>query len=184
MSKKTLSFTQKVFFATEKLKAFVSDLNYNFTELYDADTANVALRRVKTKAFTIGAVGVAGCDKNFDTAANTTQQVIELVGAVPSTARILDVVWKTNTAFAGTSITAFTMECGTTSSGAELFADTDVIAANALAQPAVGASFTLTAITHAAKSVYVSAAPTGGNWAALLAGKGTIYITYIDNLNA
>src|SRR5512140_405747 len=114
MSKKTLSFTKKVFFAAEKLAAFVSYLNYNFTELYDADTANVALRMVKTKAFTIGAVGVAGCAVNFATAANNTQQVIELVSAVPSTARVLDVVWKTNRAFAGTTITAFTMECGTT----------------------------------------------------------------------
>jgi len=143
---------------------------------------NFAELTLRTRKFTIGAVGVVGCDHNFTTAANTTQQVIQLGGAaiIPARCRVRDVVFVTDVAWAGTSITAFTVEAGNSSSGAQFFADADLIAADAIGQTAVGAGFTPTAIVAAASSVYIAAAPTGGNWAALLAGKASVYVTYED----
>lgn len=146
---------------------------------------NFAALTFNTRKFVIGAVGVAGCDHNFTTAANTTQQVIQLGGAaiIPARCRVRDVVWVTDEAFAGTSITAFTVEAGNSSSGAQFWADADLIAANAIGQTAVGSGFTPTAIVATASSVYISGAPTGGNWAALLAGKASVYVTYEDISN-
>lgn len=156
----------KTIFAKEKLAE------------YDAN------HRLVTKKYTIGAVGVAGCDFNFATAANTTAQPIDLGAIIPSTARILDVVAKTTTLFAGTSITAFGVTIGTTTGGTELAGSADLILANALNQIAVGANFTWIAITHAAKHIWIGGAPTGGNWSALTAGKLTVYVTYLDNAEA
>ena len=141
---------------------------------------NFAALTTKSRKFTIGAVGVAGCDFNFVTAANTTQQVIDLGAIIPAKSRVRDVVWVTDVAFAGTLITAFTVEAGNASSGAQFWVDTDLIAVNAIGQTAVGAGYTPVAIVVAASRVYISAAPTGGNFAALLAGKASVYVTYED----
>ena len=140
-------------------------------------TINMA--KIYTVTKTIGAIGVAGCDFNFATAANTTQQVIDLGSIVPARARVIDVIMQTDVTWAGTSITAFTCEAGNASSGNQFFADTDIITAGLIAQTAVGAGFTLVAVNAAATKVYIGGAPTGGNWSALLAGKATVYVTYI-----
>jgi len=139
----------------------------------------LSLAKIITVTKTIGAVGVTGCDFNFVTAANTTQQVIDLGVIVPAKARVIDVVMQTDITWAGTSITAFTCEGGNSSSGAQFFADTDIITAGALAQTAVGADFTWVAINASATHVYIGGAPTGANWSALLAGKASVYVTYI-----
>lgn len=141
---------------------------------------NFAALSIKSRKFVIGAVGVAGCDFNVVTAANTTQQVINLGAIVPARSRVRDVVWVTDVLFAGTSITAVTVEAGNSSSGAQFFADTDVILKDAIGQTAVGAGYTPVAIVAAASNVYIGIAPTGGNWAALLAGKASVYVTYED----
>lgn len=59
----------------------------------------IPFSNVKTKKFTIGGVGVAGCDYNFETAANVTEQVIDLGAILPAFARILDVKTITRAAF-------------------------------------------------------------------------------------
>jgi hypothetical protein len=64
----------------------------------------VEFSNVKTKRFTIGGVGVAGCDFNFATAANATEQVIDLGAIIPAFARILDAKTKTTAAFNSKSI--------------------------------------------------------------------------------
>jgi hypothetical protein len=143
--------------------------------------AQFAMHKVVTRKFTIGAVGVSGCDFNFVTAANTTAQPKDLGIVIPAFARILDVVVKTDVTFAGTSITAFGVTGGTQTGGVELFASADLITKDAINQVAVGAGFTLIAVTAAAKHIWIGGAPTGGNWAALTAGKMTVYVTYIDN---
>jgi hypothetical protein len=177
MSQETLILDQKALSLKQKIAAFVGSLTNMFTELY----AGKAERRIITKVYTIGAVGVTGCDFNFVTAANTTAQPIDLGAIIPSTARLIDVVVKTTTLFAGTAISAFGVTIGTTTGGTDLAGSADLILANALNQPAVGAGFTWLAITHAAKHIWVGGAPTGGNWSALTAGKLTVYVTYLDN---
>lgn len=168
-----LSFTQKVFFASEKLKAFVTSLNSEFNK-----------RRHKSLTFTIGAPGVAGCNFNFASVANTTAQPIDLGTIIPAFAQISSVIAKTDVAFSGTGITAFGVTGGTTSGGTELFASADLIAKDAINQPAVGAGYTLIAVSKDAKKIYIGGAPTGGNWSALTAGKISVFVNYMDNVNA
>ena len=181
MAQRTLTgLTQKVLWAKEKLGTWCTNLVADLTELYAADAA----RRVKTKVFTIGAVGVAGCDFNFATAANTTAQAKNLGAIIPAFGQILSVVAKTDTTFAGTGITAFGVTMGTTSGGTEIAASADLILKDAINQPAVGAGYTLIAVSKDAKSIYIGGTPTGGNWSALTAGKLSVYVTYLDNVNA
>jgi hypothetical protein len=63
--------------------------------LNDVDFSNV-----KTVKKTIGGVSVAGCDFNFATADNVTEQPIDLGAIVPAFARVLDVKTVTEVAFA------------------------------------------------------------------------------------
>ncbi len=183
MSQVTIAITNKILAAKEKLAALATNLNANFTELYAAYATIVGLNRVKTKAFTIGAVGVTGCDKNFVTAANTTAQPIDLGAIIPAFAQILSVIVKTEVLFAGTSITAFGVTGGTTTGGTELFTSADLILKDAINQPAVGGTYSLLAVSKDAKHIWIGGAPTGANWSALTAGKLSVYVTYIDNVN-
>lgn len=140
---------------------------------------DVAFSNIKTIKKTIGAVGVAGCDFNFATAANTTEQVIDLGTIIPALARILDVKTITNVAFSSAA-TTLVAETGVTSSGNELIASATILAENAITAMAHAAGLN-TAPTAAARKVYVSATP-GANWSGIVAGKLTIYITYIETV--
>lgn len=71
----------------------------NQLQLNGTDFSNI-----KTKKLSIGAVGLAGCDFNFATAANANQQVIDLGAIVPAFARVLDVKTVTREAFNSRSI--------------------------------------------------------------------------------
>ena len=139
-----------------------------------------ACLRTKTIKKTIGMVGVAGCDFNFVTAANTTKQNIDLGAIIPAFARVRDVVAITTTLIAGTGLSAFGVEAGNVSAGAQHWASADLIAANAIGQQAVGASYTPLAIVAPASNVFISGTPTGANWAAVTAGVLTIYVTYTE----
>jgi len=161
---------------TPKVASKTSNVFQNLDRL---DTY-MGARIIKKK---IGGVGVAGCDFNFATAADTVEQVINLGAIIPARARILDIHTHTSAAFifsgGGTTLAA---EVGTSSSGNELIASATIYALNAITQPAVGAGFTLTAIAAAAGSVYLSAAP-GANWSTNTAGQVDVYITIIDPTN-
>jgi hypothetical protein len=138
----------------------------------------IACSNVKTVKITIGAVGVAGCDKNFTTAANTNEQVIDLGAIVPALARVLDVKTRTEVAFAGTSLSALVMETGNSSSGAQFIASATIMAANAIT--AANLTTMSVAPAAAASKVYCAATPTGANWSAITAGKVAVYVTYIE----
>lgn len=138
----------------------------------------VPFSNVKTVKKVIGGVGVAGCDFNFATAANTSEQVIDLGAIVPANARVLDVKTRTEVAFAGTSLSALVMETGNSSSGAQFIESATIMAANAIT--AANLTTMNVAPAAAASKVYCAATPTGANWAAVLAGKVSIYISYIE----
>jgi len=169
----SLSLTSKILFAAEKLRSFVTSLNAEFNS-----------RRSKTVVFTIGAPGVAGCDFNFASAANTTAQPIDLGVLLPAFAQHITTVAKTDVTFAGTGISAFGVTLGTTTGGTEIAASADLILKDAINQPAVGAGYTLIAVSKDAKHIFVGGTPTGGNWSALTAGKISVYVSYIDMVNA
>jgi hypothetical protein len=55
---------------------------------------------LKTVKILIGAVGVSGCDFNFATADNVTEQPIDLGSIIPALARVIDIKTHTEVAFA------------------------------------------------------------------------------------
>jgi hypothetical protein len=137
--------------------------------------SGVSMAQIMTVSKTIGGVGVAACDFNFATAANTSEQVIDLGAIVPAKARILDVVTFTNSVFTGA--TTLVAETGVTSSGAELIGSATIYASNAITSLTHALGFN-TAPSASAAHVYVSATP-GANWSLVTAGKVTVYVTYI-----
>jgi len=137
-------------------------------------------KAVKTVKKTIGNIGVTA-DFNFVTGANKTEQIIDLGTIIPAYARILDVIVVTNAAF--TNLGALSTDVGTSSGGGELIGAANNTALNALLQPAVGAGFTLVAISGSAGHVYVNVTPTN-NWdSATPVGKMSVYVTYVDRTN-
>lgn len=135
-------------------------------------------KTVQTKKFTIGGVGVAGCDFNFTTAEDMTEQVIDLGAILPAFSRLIDVFTVTNTAF--TDAVSLGIEIGTTSGGDELAATADVIAANAINQ--IAHANTFPAISATESHLYINGTP-GANWNLVTAGKLTVYVTYNNILN-
>lgn len=176
MAQLTASLSQKIILTKDKLAKFNTNLTGMFTEIF----AHMATSRTKTIKVIVGAVGVAGCNFNFVTAANASKQNIDLGAIIPAFARIRDVVAVTSPAFVGAAITAFGVEAGSASAGAQHWVSADLIANNAIGQQAVGAAFTPLAIIATAQNVWISGTPTGGNWSALTAGKLTITITYTE----
>lgn len=146
------------------------------------DVDNLELyQAVKTVSKTIGNRTVTGCDFNFVTGANADEQIIDLGAIIPAHARILDVEVVTTAAF--TNLGALSTDVGTTSGGDELIAAANNTALNAILQPAVGAGFTLVAISGSAGHIYVNVTPTN-NWSsATPVGKMKVYVTYIDRTN-
>jgi len=137
----------------------------------------VAFSNIKTVKKTIGAVGVAGCDFNFDTAANTSEQVIDLGAIIPALARVLDVKLHTEVAFSAAA-TTLVAEVGNSSSGAQFIASGTIMAKDAIQAIAHTGALNV-APAAAASKVYVAATP-GANWSGIVAGKVAVYITYIE----
>lgn len=137
----------------------------------------VVFSNIKTKKFTIGAVGVAGCDFNFTSAANTTEQVFNLGAVIPALARVLDVKAHTSVAFTA-GATTLVAEIGNASSGNQFVASATILAADAIIAMANAAALNVVP-NKAATSVYVAITP-GANWSTIVAGKLDVYITYIE----
>jgi hypothetical protein len=142
----------------------------------NAPTINgISMASIMVVKKTIGGVGVAACDFNFATAANTTEQVIDLGEIVPAKSRILGINTFTDNQFTGA--TTLVAETGTTSSGAEYIASATIYAANVFTATAAGSVF-IAAPSASPLHVYVSATP-GANWSNVTAGKVTVSVTYI-----
>jgi hypothetical protein len=133
------------------------------------------MAKIFTITKTIGGVGVAACDFNFSTAANTSEQVIDLGAIIPAKARVFDVVTFTNSQFTGA--TTLVAETGVTSSGNELVTSASIYAANAITSLTHTLGFN-TAPSASAVHIYVAATP-GANWSLVTAGKVTVSVTYI-----
>ena len=139
----------------------------------------VGFSNVKTVKKTIGGVGVADCDFNFATAANVTEQVIDLGAIIPAFARILDAKTVTPAVFNSKSIAtasrAVTTNVATivTSSVHGLVTDNSVVIAG-MADATYNGTYTVTvtntttftyALTHANET---TTADTGGTATATL----------------
>lgn len=139
---------------------------------------DVAFSNVKTVKYTIGAPGIADCDFNFASAANTTEQVIDLGAIIPIMARVLDVKSHTEIPFVG--INTLVAEVGNSSSGNQFISSATILAKNAITAVAHAGGLNV-APNKAATHVYVAATP-GQNWSGLTKGKVAYYVTYVEAL--
>jgi hypothetical protein len=140
--------------------------------------ANYNWGRIVTKKYTIGGVGVAGCDFNFVTAANQTEQPINLGAIIPIGARVIDVYAITNTQFTGAVSLGITLGATT---GATTYSTTvNVYAANAVVGMLHANGFSVLPNAAAATNIWVNGTP-GANWSLATAGKLSVYVTYLDN---
>jgi hypothetical protein len=156
---------------------------YDSAEMFDYGVGTWIVGRhtktmLKTVKKTIGNVGVPSCDFNFVSAANKTEQPIDLGAIIPAKARLVDLFVFTDAAF--TNLGALTSDVGFTTGSGALIAAANNTALDAILQPAVGAAFTWVAITAAAQHIWVNVAP-ANNWdSATPVGKMTAYVTYVD----
>jgi hypothetical protein len=134
---------------------------------------------MKTVKFTIGGVGVSGCDFNVTSALNTTAQPIDLGAIIPSLARVVDIFIRTNSVWTGAVTLLATV--GSATGGNQYITSGSVYAADTVLPEAAAGAF-ITAPVVAAGHVWVGLTP-GANWNLVTAGKLSIYITYIDVTN-
>jgi hypothetical protein len=133
-------------------------------------------KSVRTIKKTIGAPGLGGVDFNFTSAANQTEQVINLGALIPAKARLVDIFSHTDAVFTGA--VSLAADFGTTSGGDELIASGTVYAAQAILAAANAGAFIATPAA-AATNVYGNFTP-GANWDQVTAGSLSVYITVID----
>ena len=126
---------------------------------------------VKKLEYTVGLFGVADCDYNFASAANTTEQSIQLGAAavIPASSPITSMVVKCNVGITGGT---GTIDVGKTSGAADYISEADLDATNDITS--VSAQV---AADVAASSVYFSMTPSA-NWNTLTLAKWTITIYY------
>lgn len=159
-----------------------ADNAFKYTDALGSDTYLVpsptgnAVSAIKTISKTIGGVGVADCDFNFATAANTTEQPIDLGAIIPAKARVIDMFLFTDAVFTGA--TTLVADVGNATGGAQYIASATIYAADAILPIAAAAAHKIVP-NKAATHVWVNAIP-GSNWSNVTVGKLTVYITYID----
>ena len=130
----------------------------------------------KTVKKTIGGVGVTGCDFNFATAENTTEQPIDLGAIVPALGRVVDIFLHTESEFTGA--VTLVADVGPTTGDGSYISSATIFAADAILAVANDSAL-LAAPDAAATHVWVNATP-GANWNLVTAGKVAVYVTYID----
>jgi len=128
--------------------------------------------------YTIGSPGDTTTDYAWTSAANTTEQQLDLGPIIPAKARIADVWFLCDVSAAG-GITDLSVDIGNAAGGAQLVAAGSVETAAENIQAAVN-SAGIVAISLIDSNVFVNGTPTGANWSTLINWKGTIYISYTD----
>ncbi len=148
------------------------DYILNKLRLRDAPSGANTYTIVKT----VGMPGVAGCDHNFTSAANATEQSIQLglAAIIPASSviNVLEVKCLTSATTAG-----FTVDMGDSSGADNWMSGVDLDTANK-----INSVSTQVGAKAAASSLYFSGTP-GANWNTQAAGKWKIYITVTDNSN-
>lgn len=137
---------------------------------------DIAFSTVKTVKKTIGAPGVAGCDFNWTSAANTSAQNIDLGSIIPAFARVLEVrikVTATHTGGVSLAVTA-----GNASAGAQFLASVQAFTLDVVVGTLVALLWTV-APTNAASKVWIGGTP-GANWSLMTVGQLEVHVTYIE----
>ena len=132
----------------------------------------------KTKKITVGHVGDTGDDFHFTTAADHTQQNLDLGAVIPAHARVLDV-----TIICSEAMTAgpadITFCAGNASAGEQFFAAASCDDLNETAASAAGgASFV--AASNAAQNLWLGGDITDTTWAGQETGHWIVLLSYLD----
>jgi hypothetical protein len=132
---------------------------------------------IRTVAYTIGAPGVAGCDYNFASAANMTEQSIQLgaTNIIPKDSPVSALVAKCVTTVSG-GISCI-VDIGKTSGTDEYISSVGLSTADD--EQSVSAQVSSSPV---ATSVWFSVTP-DSNWDGMTDGKWKVFITMTDNSN-
>jgi len=134
----------------------------------------------ETKAITVGHPGSNTTDFAYTSAANTTDQHLDLGAIIPAFARVLDVsVICTEAVVSSPTGGTVDLDCGETADAADYFASANCDAANDSIGGAAGGSMFL-AITSSTQSVFLNASPGVKDWDEMTAGEWTVIVTYLD----
>lgn len=123
------------------------------------------------KIYTVGLFGVAGCDYNFASAANTTEQSIQLGATtiIPALASVTSIIGTCSVAMVGGTATA---DIGITSGSDEYFAAVPLSSLNE-----TWSSSASVVASGVATSIYFSITPSA-NWNTLSLCKWQIKVYY------
>ncbi|RPJ39404.1 MAG: hypothetical protein EHM35_02445 [Planctomycetaceae bacterium] len=144
---------------------------------YPVLETDTILQVTKTKKITIGHVGETTTDFAWTTAANHTQQNLDLGAVIPAHARVLDVTIICTEALVGES--DITIGAGNASAGAEFITGASCDALDDTVASAAGAA-AFVAASNAAQHLWISGDPSDATWADQTAGTWLVAITYID----
>jgi len=153
----------------------ISSANSIYQNL-DALDIGKTLRTIKV---TVGAPGFGGTDFNFTSAANQSEQSIDLGALIPAKGRLVDIFVFTDAVFS--NAVSLAADLGVTSGGDELITSGTIYAANAILASANAGAFILTP-SASDQHVFINVTP-GANWDAFSAGSISVYVSIIDVRN-
>jgi hypothetical protein len=168
--------------STAITKSFHFASTAEFTEsLTLTDTGGTIRQATIIKTIDCNSADTTGDDYQFDNSqANQTEQVITLTNILPAYAELVSVQLRCFETVTGSA--QMSIDFGTSSGGAEVFAAANIDSANDITGTEAGASPELQA-TNAARSLYLNATP-NANWnTPLVQGRWAIMLTIIDYAN-
>ncbi len=144
---------------------------------YKFQNIDSAVGNLRTVAYTIGVHGVADCDYNFASVANTTEQSIQLGATtiIPANSIVIIMIAKCTDGLNG--VITGTGDIGTTSGGIEYMDSANIDDTNDITSSLTSP---LAVIFASASSVWFSFTPSA-NWNTITNGKWKIWISFIDN---
>lgn len=165
-------FTKKISTDLVTNNQVIFNILFDLCTLIDGINGVSNTSYLKRLRYTVGAPAVAGCDYNFVSAANTSEQSIQLgaTTVIPATSVISSIKPQTLVSLVGGTATS---DIGSSSGDDSFLSSIDLTLINSIYSggpfsPVIGAS-----------SVYFSATPSA-NWSGLSAWKVQIDIFYID----
>jgi hypothetical protein len=135
---------------------------------------------LRTVSYIIGAPGVTGCDHNFTSVANATEQSIQLGSTtiIPAKSLINNIISHCVDGLNG--VITGTADLGNTSSGSEYKTAMNLDDTNEIIGAVDSTSSFYSTVSISASSVYFSFTPSA-NWNTITNGKWKVWITYLDN---
>lgn len=140
----------------------------------EEDITIIVIEQIKSFKVTIGSPGASGCDYLFASAADQTEQSLELINLFPALNRGMSLMLVCTE----NCNTTVTWDYGTTAGGNELAAGELNDDLNDVHEKGLGLAAGAAA-NIAVRSIFLNATP-GANWDTMISGKWTFYFVYFD----